>query len=328
MKIAVIVGTRPEIIKMSPIIKKLEPIIIHTNQHYSPEMDAIFFKELKLPKPDYSLKVGSGSHAVQTGFVMTAVESILKQIKPEIVLVQGDTNTTLGASIATKKLKIKLGHIEAGLRSFDMNMSEELNRRMVDHISDLLFAPTQTSAINLYNENIPGESYMTGNTIVDVLNKFRLKPIKDEYFVLTLHRPENVDDKERLKNWLEVISKIELEMIFPVHPRTEKRIKQFNLNIKTTKPTGYKEFINYLASAQFVLTDSGGVQEEACILKTPCITLRENTERPETIDVESNILAKPHNLLRKIKTMTNRKRDWISPFGDGTATKKIIKRLR
>jgi len=352
--IAIILGTRPEIIKMSPIIREcqrrnLDYYIIHTGQHYSYEMDQAFFEDLKLPQPKYNLDVGSGTHADQTGKIMLGIEKILMNDEPEtdVVLVQGDTNTVLAGALAASKLRIKVGHVEAGLRSFDRTMPEETNRIVADHISDYLFAPTETSRQNLLKEGIDDKKiFVTGNTVVDavyqnleisksnsdVLGRMNLKP--KEYFLVTAHRAENVDVKERLSGILEGLSAVgkefSLPVIFPMHPRTEKMMKEFDLSpegITITKPLGYLEFLQLEANAKLILTDSGGLQEEACILGVPCVTLRENTERPETVEVGANVLAGTNNemIFNSAIKMSKLNTKWINPFGDGKSSERIIK---
>ncbi|MBE8540574.1 UDP-N-acetylglucosamine 2-epimerase (non-hydrolyzing) [Geoglobus acetivorans] len=351
MKIAVILGTRPEIIKMSPVIRECEKrgveyFILHTGQHYSHEMDKVFFEELELPQPKYNLDVGSGTHAEQTGKIMIGVERILLQERPDVVLVQGDTNTVLAGALAATKLHIKVGHVEAGLRSYDRRMPEEVNRVLADHVSDYLFAPTENAKQNLMKEGIDeNKIFVTGNTIVDavyqnleiaekkvnVLEDLGLKP--REYFLVTAHRQENVDVKERLKGILKGLELIHTEfsipIVFPMHPRTQKRVKEFKLSldsIKIVKPLGFLEFLLLEANAGLVLTDSGGVQEETCILGVPCVTLRDNTERPETLEVGSNILAGtiPERILKSVKIMLSRRGSWRNPFGDGRAGERIV----
>jgi len=352
--IAIVLGTRPEIIKMSPVIRECEKkgldyFILHTGQHYSYEMDRIFFEELELPQPKYNLDVGSGTHAEQTGRIMIGVEKVLIKEKPDVVLVQGDTNTVLAGALAATKLHIKVGHVEAGLRSHDRRMPEEINRVLTDHISDYLFAPTEKAKQNLLREGIDeNKIFVTGNTIVDavyqnleiakrkvnVLEDLGLKP--KEYFLVTAHRQENVDVKERLKGILKglklIYEEFSMPVVFPIHPRTQKRIKEFGLSldgIKVINPLGFLEFLQLEANAKLVLTDSGGVQEETCILGVPCVTLRDNTERPETLEVGSNILAgtKPEKILESVKTMFSRENSWKNPFGDGKAGERIIKTL-
>ena len=348
LNVAIVLGTRPEIIKMAPIIKELDRknisyFIIHSGQHYSYNMDKTFFNQLKIPKPSYRLNVGSKSLGAQIAFIIERTERILKKTKPSIVLVQGDTNTVLGGAIAAKKLDIPLGHVEAGLRSYDKSMPEEMNRRLTDHYSDFLFVPTIKSKNILLNEGISKRKiFVTGNTIVDSVNQNlknissfnKLKINSKEYFLVSLHRQENVDDVKRFKNIINGLKKIKTEynipIIFPIHPRSKKMAKKFKINLKeinTIDPVNYLQFLSLQKNSKLVLTDSGGVQEESCILKVPCVTLRNNTERPETLYVGSNILAgdNPNNILKCAKKMLRRKTNWKNPFGNGDSASKIVK---
>jgi len=309
-------------------------------------MDRIFFKQLKLPKPKYNLNVGSGTHGFQTGQILIGVEKILLSERPEIVLVEGDTNTVLAGALAAVKIGIKVGHVEAGLRSYDYEMPEEINRVLADHCSDLLFAPTDKSRQILLGEGIEGEKiHVTGNTIVDavhqnitvadekkVLDEFGVQ--KNKYFLVTLHRQENINNEKRLRNILTGLEKIKIQFDLPlvctIHPRTEKRLKQLCIKpvgIDIVPSIDYVKFLQLEKNARLVLTDSGGVQEETCILGTPCVTLRYNTERPETLDVGSNILAgaEPNNIVKCVKHMFDRSRTWNQPFGDGKAAERIMK---
>jgi UDP-N-acetylglucosamine 2-epimerase (non-hydrolysing) len=354
LKTAIIVGTRPEIIKMSPIIWEYEKqcsnyFILHTGQHYSFKMDKVFFDELQLPKPKYNLDIGSGTNVEQVGRIMVSIERILIKESLDLVLVQGDTNTTQAAALAAVKSKIKTAHIEAGLRSFDRSMPEEINRIVVDHIADYLFAPTYMSKVNLLREGLDNKCiFVTGNTIVDAIHHnleiaktndriFSDLGIKQNgYFLVTVHRPENVDKKERLKKILKSIELIyqdfSLPIVFPVHPRTMLRMKELRLQIDKgiilVDPITFFEFLQLEANARMVLTDSGGIQEETCILRVPCVTLRNNTERPETLKVGSNILAgiEPFRVRQAVRKMSAKKRNWENPFGRSVA-KKIVKIL-
>ncbi len=350
MKHAIILGTRPEIIKMSPVVRefnrrRFDYFLLHTGQHYSYEMDKIFFEEIGLEEPKYNLNVGSGSHGKQTGEILIGIEKILLMEKPDTVLVEGDTNSVLAGALAASKMRIKVGHVEAGLRSYDRNMPEEINRILADHCSDCLFAPTEKSREILLGEGISGEKiHVTGNTIVDAvkqnlklankkadaLKELGLKPKK--YFLVTSHRQENVDVKERLKGILKGLEKMSelhsMPVIFPIHPRTAKMISEFGLKhegIRLTDPVGYLKFLQLEANARLVLTDSGGVQEEACVLKVPCVTLRDNTERPETVEAGANMLAgaSPEKIVICAKKMMERKAEWTNPLGDGNAGTKI-----
>jgi len=348
MKIAIIFGTRPEIIKLSPVIrelqrKKVDFFIIHSNQHYSPKMDEIFLKELKLPGAKYNLNVGSGLHGEMTAKILSGTEKVLLQEKPNIVIVQGDTNTVLAGALAASKLEIEVAHIEAGLRSYDRTMPEETNRILADHMSSFLFAPTRTQSDILLGEGIdPKKIFVVGNTIVDaVMENLKIAETKskyfhyqkEKYFLLTMHRPSNVDSKDRLLallNSLTAVSKtFGYPIYYPIHPRTKKQLELFKLNlnpkyIKVTEPVGYLEMLIMEKYSQVIFTDSGGLQEEACILQVPCITLRDNTERPETITVGANLLATPQNLLSQTKIMLSKPKNWPNPFGDGTASQQIF----
>lgn len=357
MKIAIIVGTRPEIIKMSPIIRECERLrgqgntdldyfILHTGQHYSYNMDEVFFEQLELPEPKYNLDVGSGTHAEQTGKILIGIENILKKERPDVVLVQGDTNTVLAGALAASKLHIKVGHVEAGLRSYDRTMPEETNRVLADHCSDFLFAPTKRSEQTLIAESIPeNKIFVTGNTIVDAvyqnlkiankkanaLGKLGLK--EKEYFLVTTHRQENVDNKERFKGILtglqEITKEYNLPVIYPIHPRSQKMISTHNLQsdgITLIDPLDMFSFLQLEQNAKLVLTDSGGIQEETCILGIPCVTLRDNTERPETLDVRSNMLAGviPEDIVNCVSVMIENNKEWKNPFGDGNSGKRIV----
>ena len=355
MKISVILGTRPEIIKMSPIIRYLKDIsldffILHTGQHYSYEMERIFFQELELPDADYNLEVGSGTHGQQTGKMLNGIEDVLLQEKPDVVLVQGDTNTVLAGALAAAKLGIKVGHVEAGLRSFDRSMPEEINRVVADHLSDYLFAPTVTAQQNLLQEGISSDNiFVCGNTVVDALfqnigiSESKLSVLddlglqKEGYFLVTAHRQENVDNEGRLNDivngLLDLHRQYDIPIIFSAHPRTINRLAEFGVTlpegIRIIEPPGYLEFLQLEKNAKLVLTDSGGVQEETCILRVPCVTLRNNTERPETIEVGSNILVgtNPSKILNGVSMMLKQSRNWVNPFGDGKAAEKIVSAL-
>jgi len=353
MKLAFVLGTRPEIIKMSPIIRecilrKLDHFIIHSNQHYSDNMDAIFFKELELEPPLYNLNVGSGLHGEMTAKILTGVEKILLDELPTWVLVEGDTNTVLAGALAASKIGIKIGHVEAGLRSYDRSMPEEINRIMTDHISDALFCPTQKQADILLGEGIDkAKIFVTGNTIVDAVYQ-NIKLLakhpefdhyqSEKYFLLTTHRPANVDSKENLSELLEAVTeasqKYNFPVYFPIHPRTKKQIELFKIKIDTNyikllEPVGYLEMLALEKNAQLIFTDSGGIQEEACILQVPSLTLRDNTERPETLDVGASVLV-GHNkdkILSETDKMLIISRHWHNPFGDGKSSKKIVNLL-
>lgn len=355
--IALVLGTRPEIIKLSPIISELKRrkkkcILIHTGQHYSVRMDKVFFGDLNIREPDLLLGVGRGSQGEQTGKMLIALEKAFLDVKPDIVLVEGDTNSVMAAALAAAKLGIRVGHVEAGLRSLDREMPEEINRVLTDHLSDLLFAPTSRARKNLLEEGIATKKiHVTGNTIVDVTKEYakkaqhnssilqRLGLSANGYLLLTLHRKENVDDVRKMKEIFHAVTHLcrEYPVVFPIHPRTAKRARQFRLtrrihtipNLRAIYPLGYLDFLNLEQNARLILTDSGGIQEEACILRVPCVTLRENTERPETVAVGSNMIAGWHRktIVGGVNRMIKKRRNWRQPFGNGTAAKKIVDRV-
>jgi UDP-N-acetylglucosamine 2-epimerase (non-hydrolysing) len=309
-------------------------------------MDKVFFEQLHLPHAKFNLDVGSGSHGMQTGKMLQGIEEILQKENPDVVLVQGDTNTVLAGAIAASKLEIKVGHIEAGLRSYDRHMPEETNRVLADHCSDYLFAPTGRSQTILLHEGIDAKKiFLVGNTVVDAVkenleiaksksNASETLGVEPGRFILaTAHRAENVDDKTRFKGIITGLQKVQTEfglpLIYPIHPRAKKQLQTFGLDthgISLVDPLDYLGFLQLESMARLVLSDSGGVQEEACILGVPCVTLRDNTERPETLDVGSNILAgaDPERILEAAKASVGKKKAWVNPFGDGKTAQKII----
>ena len=350
MKISVVLGTRPEIIKLSSVIRELqnkniEFDVIHTNQHYSANMDSVFFQELELPQPKFNLGIMATQHGEMTGKMLIEIEAILLKNTPDWVIVQGDTNSVLAGALAAVKLGIKVAHVEAGLRSYDRSMPEEINRVLTDHISDLLFVPTETQRKNLLEEGIKDNKIkIVGNTIVDAvkqnmvlvaahtdLDKYQF----ENYFLLTIHRPANVDNPESLKSLLDAIEMVakknKVIVRFPIHPRTKKNLEKFGITINKEifmlmEPVGYLEMLALEKCAQIVLTDSGGIQEEACILQTPTLTLRENTERPETIEVGSNILVgtTAGRIQRGVEKMQKSSKKWKNPFGNGNSGSLIV----
>jgi len=323
MKILSVVGTRPNFMKVAPIIKALDrkrPLfqhtLVHTGQHYDERMSASFFEDLKMPKPDFELGVGSGSHAQQTAAVMTKIEPVLLGIMPDLVIVVGDVNSTLACALTARKLNLTVAHVEAGLRSFDMTMPEEINRLCTDTISDILFTTDVLANENLYREGAAKDKvHFVGNVMIDSLlsqikvaerlafhNTLGVQP--GSYATLTLHRPSNVDDATKLTEIIDTISAAmpDILVVFPIHPRTRKRVDEFGLTGRFTdspakpgiflvEPLGYLEFLSLNQRARLVLTDSGGLQEETTILGIPCVTLRENTERPITVTDGTNRLA-------------------------------------
>jgi UDP-N-acetylglucosamine 2-epimerase (non-hydrolysing) len=351
MKIATVVGARPQFIKMAPVSKELrrkhEEILIHTGQHYDYEMNKIFFDELNIPKPDYHLDVGSGSHGYQTGEMLKRIEEVLMEEKPDFVLAYGDTNSTLAGALTGAKLHVKVGHVEAGMRSFDKSMPEEINRILTDHCSDLLFCSTKTAVDNLKRERITKGVYLTGDVMVDsllynkeiaeskskILNDLDLK--NREYLVATIHRAGNTDNKKNLRNIVAALSEMDESVVFPVHPRTEKFLKEYGMyeklrtSIKLVKPLGYLDFLKLMNHAKKIITDSGGIQKEAYILKVPCITLRENTEWIETIEDGWNALvgASKEDIVEMVKEFEPLLETHNDRFGRGDASRKIVFRL-
>lgn len=350
--ILVLVGTRPELIKVAPILRKLQRenvshIFVHSDQHYSYNMDKKIMKDLGLRLPDYNLNVGSNSHAIQTAKIMEGIEKICLKHNPSFILVHGDTNTTLAGALSAKKLHIKVGHIEAGLRSFDYRMPEEINRILVDRISDYLFTPTEIGRQNLINEGIDqNKIIVTGNTIVDalydhivfslksrILKKNKINP--NSYILVTLHRAENVDTKERLENFIKLLEhatkKLNRRIIFPIHPRTRHKIEEFNIklsqNITLIHPVGYIDMLALMNNAFLIMTDSGGVQEEAYILKKPLVTLRDSTERPETLSANFIIDNNKKSFNEAMKVYDAKKVSWSDSFGDGTASQVIVDKI-
>ena len=364
MRIALVLGTRPQIIKSSLFIhlasedKKIALQIVHTGQHYDYEMTRIFFEELNLPEPASNLGVGSGTHAEQTARTMLRLEEMWKKQRPNLVLVPGDTNSTLAGALTAAKLMIPVAHMEAGARSYDMKMPEEINRRLTDHCSTQLFTPTNNCTKNLLKEGIGKKTiWETGDTMYDVLLQQLPKAEKatiledaglekKTYALLTMHRPENVDDCLNLRNIVEAMVKLApLTIVFPVHPRTQKQLETLKLydriarqkHIKTIKPAGYHETLKLIENALVVMTDSGGVQKEAFWLKTPCVTIRKNTEWMETTRLGANRLteAKAAKIVTAVKRMIQHE-DQIrrmlekskNPFGDGNASERILAALK
>lgn len=353
MNICFVLGTRPEIIKLSPLVKlciknKIRHTIIHTGQHFNYNMEGQFFKDLNV-KPKYFLNLNNKNN-YNKNFLNRAVKKLATcytRVNPDFIINQGDTNTVLASALAYKKIKnkikAKLVHVEAGIRSFDKKMPEEINRIKADKISDILLAPTSIAKKNLLNEKLKNKKiYITGNTISDTIRQNQLIwktniKNKKKYFFLTLHRPETVDNNKRLKIVLNTLIKISedlnIEIIFPIHPRTKKKIKFLKIKnlkkIQIIKPCNYFKSLSFQKNAKLVITDSGGMQEETCILKTPCVTIRNNTERPETLKIKSNLITgyKSSNIRIGILKMYNSKINWTSPYGNFVSDK-IIKILK
>ena len=349
LKIVSVVGARPNFIKALPVSKAIrknfKEVLVHTGQHYDYLMNKVFFDQLGLPEVDYHLNVGSGSHGFQTGEMLKRIEEVLVKEDPDLVLVFGDTNTTIAGALAAAKLHIKVGHIEAGLRSFDKNMPEEINRILTDHCSDFLFCPTETAVKNLQKEAIYEGVYLTGDVMVDSLNhcikiaqthnildKLGLQP--GSYYLATIHRAENTDEPARLKKIVEAFKQIP-GIVFPCHPRTKKALERYGLLedlknfVKLIDPVGYIEMLALEKNAKKIITDSGGIQKEAYILGIPCITIRNSTEWVETIQDGWNILVDVDtdrivNSVENFEPVSKRK----NLFGDGNAGEKIAEILQ
>jgi len=357
MKILNVVGARPNFMKMAPIVAAIQrrssevtQLLVHTGQHYDETMSASFFRDLEMPPPDLNLEVGSGTHAEQTAMVMLAIEPVIVAEKPDWVVVVGDVNSTLAAALTATKLGVKVAHVEAGLRSFDRTMPEEINRVLTDRVSDLLLTPSEDADRNLLAEGIAPERIVrVGNVMMDslfaqlerakqsaVLDELQLSP--REFAVVTLHRPANVDDATTLKNIFAALTTIaaELPIVFPIHPRTRSRLADFGIEapptIKLIEPLGYRDFLQLWRNARLALTDSGGLQEETTALGIPCLTLRDNTERPITVTQGTNqvvgrapdrIIAAAFEILRRGQSLQPR----IPELWDGRAAERIIAAL-
>ena len=354
MYLSCVVGTRPEIIKMSPIIREcrrrgISYSVLHTGQHYSSNLDKIFFEEMGIPSATHNLDVGSSSFGQQLGAMLSGLEKLLTKERPTHVLAEGDTNSVLAAALVASNLQIPFVHVEAGLRSYNMLMQEEKNRIVADRLADILLSPTEWTKDILLKEGAdPRSIFVTGNTIVDVL--YRYLPIAEEvssldkfgvesgsYFLATLHRAENTDRPEVLEGMLNAMDSVAQShgtpVIFPIHPRTKASVQRFGLRmpsgLQTIEPVGFYDFLLLEKNTRLTFTDSGGVQEECCILHVPCITLRDDTERPETLHMGSNVLAGTHpaNLEEQVTDMLGRAKDWDNPFGDGRAGERILEIL-
>jgi UDP-N-acetylglucosamine 2-epimerase (non-hydrolysing) len=345
-----VVGARPNFMKAASVIRAAREqlpnanIVVHTGQHYDAGLSGVFFDELGLPDPTYHLAVGSGTHAEQTGTIMMRFEGVVRECDPALVVVYGDVNSTMACALVCAKLGIRVAHVEAGLRSFDRRMPEEINRVVTDHLSDFLFITEESGRKNLMAEGIPtSKIFFVGNTMVDTLLHFREQAMKStilkqcglqsgNYGVLTLHRPGNVDAKESLEEILVAVEKLsrKIPLVFPCHPRTRAQLRAFHLPLGTIQildPLGYLDFLSLMAQATLVLTDSGGIQEETTVLGVPCLTIRENTERPITTSCGSNILTGISRIriqeeAEKILGGTVR-RGTIPPCWDGQAGQRI-----
>ncbi|HKV26533.1 MAG TPA: UDP-N-acetylglucosamine 2-epimerase (non-hydrolyzing) [Candidatus Acidoferrum sp.] len=356
LKIINIVGARPNLPKIAPLMREMqrhpeiEPILVHTGQHYDEALSDIFFRQMGIPAPQVNLEVGSGSHAAQTAEVLKRVEPVLLERQPDLVLVVGDVNSTIAVSLAAVKLGIPVAHVEAGLRSFDRTMPEEINRILTDALADYLFVTEEDAIENLLKEGRPRDSiYLVGNVMIDSLRHFlpiaQQSSIGDQlalrnsagwhrFAVLTLHRPSNVDSTQKLAELLTAIDSIaaEVPVIFPVHPRTQQRLSQAGIKthpqLKLIPPIGYLDFLCLLSKATLVLTDSGGIQEETTALGVPCLTLRENTERPITVSQGTNQLigTNPQKILAAAREILSGagKPGGIPPLWDGHAAERIV----
>ncbi|MGY5871223.1 MAG: UDP-N-acetylglucosamine 2-epimerase (non-hydrolyzing) [Candidatus Thorarchaeota archaeon] len=353
MKPFFVIGTRPEIIKMAPIIhecerRNIDLFLLHTGQHYSESLSSQFFDDMSLREPDMNLNIGSGTHSEQTAKALVGIEKALVKEEPDIVLVQGDTNAVLSAALAAAKLNIPVGHVEAGLRSYDIRMPEEHNRRLTDHVSSYLFAPTKKSADILKNEQVWGKIIITGNTVIDALeSRFtlieNLETVADQlgledFVLLTMHRAENVDDKKILTGLLDGINSLESDIVFAAHPRTIARLNEFGLmskvkeseRIKIVDPPGYLEFLALMKKCKFILTDSGGIQEEATApsINKRVFVLRTSTERPEAVDSghATVVGVDPKHFPKMITSEISKglEKPRKCPYGNGDASKKIV----
>ena len=355
MKVINVVGARPNFMKIAPIVDQVKRfpeihgILLHTGQHYDEGMSDVFFRDLGIPEPDIHLGVGSGSHAVQTARVMMEFEKVCLAENPDLVVVVGDVNSTMACALVTAKLRIPIAHVEAGLRSFDRTMPEEINRLVTDALADILFTTSRDADENLQREGVdPRKIFFVGNVMIDTLLRHREKAAaldtvsklnakRGGYALVTLHRPSNVDDPQVFKGIWHALQTIRKSMpvIFPIHPRTAKKMAEFGIDagdVQVTEPFGYLEFLNLMSNARLVLTDSGGLQEETTILGIPCLTLRHNTERPVTITHGTNIMVgpDPDRILEAMRRILNG--DW-KPSGppelwDGRAAERIVAIIR
>jgi len=351
MKVVHVVGARPNLMKMAPAFRALsvregiEQKIVHTGQHYDTNMSEIFFQQLGMPAPDVNLEVGSGSHATQTAHIMIKFEELVVRQRPDLALVYGDVNSTVAAALVCAKLGIKIGHVEAGLRSFDREMPEEINRLVTDQLADFLFTPSEDANENLKREGVaPEKIHFVGNLMIDTLVRLlnetcrpSLPGIDGEYLLVTLHRPSNVDEPKMLRQIVETLNDLseQVPVVFPIHPRTRRRIDDFNLKLADNsrfvllEPIGYLEFLGLQREAKLVITDSGGIQEETTYLNVPCLTVRNNTERPITEKIGTNVLVGQD--MARLRTEVDRilsgkaKRGSTPPFWDGRASGRLAK---
>jgi len=347
MKIFTIVGARPQFVKaavLSRLIRtdywkdKVSEILVHTGQHYDENMSDVFFNEMEIPKPDYNLNIGSGSHGKMTGEMLIEIENLLLNEKPDLVLVYGDTNSTLAGALAASKLNIPIAHVEAGLRSFWKEMPEEQNRILTDHISSWLFCPTEPAVENLQKEGIKTSVYNVGDIMLDANNYYRSKVVseeknnEEEFILATVHRAENTNNLDKLQNIIEAFNKIDTKIVLPLHPRTKKIIKSNDIkisdNIDIIDPIGFYEMLSLETNCKCIITDSGGVQKEAYFSKKPCITLREKTEWVETTESGWNVLVgtDTHKIINAYKNL-NIPKAYESFYGNGNTADRILQTL-
>lgn len=350
----IVVGTRPEIVKMAPVVRALEErgqsyVFVHCGQHYDFSMSQSFIERLELPAPDYGFEVKADSPGLQTGRILSLVEGVVKKVEPKVVLVEGDTNGVFASALAAVKLGVQVGHVEAGLRSFDLRMPEEYNRRLVDHLSAYLFAPTENASGNLERESVWGKIWVTGNTVIDavmqhlpiaerkssILEKIRFK----RFALVTAHRAENVDDRNVLESFVEAFTEAPIPIVYPVHPRTEKLLRRWKMweklslaeNVQVLPPIGYFDFLVLMKHCEMIITDSGGLQEEATApsIRKPVLVIRLSTERPEAVEAgfvkvvgteKQDILAAVERVSKEKAVLPN-----VSPYGDGTAAREIVR---
>jgi len=343
-----IVGARPNFMKAAPVLAALKrrgirQSLVHTGQHYDANMSEVFFGQLCMPAPDVNLEVGSGTHAQQTASIMSRLEPVLLELRPDLTMVYGDVNSTIAAALVCTKLVIPIAHVEAGLRSFDRTMPEEINRLLTDQLGELLFTPSVDANSNLKREGVDSARiHFVGNVMIDTLVRLlplakmpRLLETPESYALVTIHRPSNVDNPDTLAQIVRSLEKIgeRIPVLFPVHPRTRARIAKAGVTIGDSSrlqllgPLGYLEFLALQRSATVVITDSGGIQEETTFLGVPCLTLRENTERPVTVTIGTNLLVggNPHQLVEHVARISegSRKRGMIPPLWDGAASERI-----
>lgn len=355
LRIILVAGARPNFMKIAPLMEAfsnhplIEPILVHTGQHYDEKMSDLFFRQLGIPRPDINLDVRSGSHARQTAAIMTAFEPIVEERKPDAILVVGDVNSTVACCLVGSKMGVPLIHVEAGLRSFDRGMPEEINRLVTDCLSDMLFCTEQSGVENLLKEGTaPAKIHMVGNVMIDTLIKNQEKAARStiiedlgltgrDFALVTLHRPSNVDHAETMEGLTRVLEHVQrrIPVVFPIHPRTRARLAEHGLqerfqsmeNLISIEPAGYLDFLKLMSASRIVLSDSGGIQEETTILRVPCLTLRENTERPVTCEVGSNYLVGvcPDKIIHVFESVMNgsARQPQIPPLWDGNAAERI-----